>query len=81
MSRSTTWVIGIVITLLLVGSVAYPNRETIVLKMPGFTMKQLRPVGPFQDITWSTGTAVVAKPGINTHQYRQGFVATRYPRR
>ena len=49
------WGTGILITLFLAGSVVYINREKLVLKVVGFAVKQRIPVGPYQEISWSTG--------------------------
>ncbi|MCB1690290.1 MAG: sulfatase-like hydrolase/transferase, partial [Halioglobus sp.] len=56
MTRSKKWLIGSIITLVALGLVVYPNRESIVLNTLSFALKQLRPVGAFQEIAWSTGT-------------------------
>jgi arylsulfatase A-like enzyme len=55
MHRFIKWGTGILITLFLAGSVVYINRETLVLKVVGFAVKQRIPVGPYQEISWSTG--------------------------
>ena len=55
MSRSARWGIGIVAVIFLMGSFAYVNREEIVLKLVGFAVKRRIPVGPYQEIDWSTG--------------------------
>jgi hypothetical protein len=55
MKRSGKWSLGIIVALVLVGSLVYVNRESIVLGAVGFMVKQRTPVGPFQDVTWSTG--------------------------
>ncbi|CAA0102667.1 Arylsulfatase [Halioglobus japonicus] len=55
MKRSKKWIIGIVTTVVVVGLVVYPNRESIVLNVLSFALKNYRPVGPTQEIAWSTG--------------------------
>ncbi len=55
MSRSARWGIGVVAALVLIGSFAYVNREEIVLKLVGFAVKRRVPVGPYQQISWSSG--------------------------
>jgi arylsulfatase A-like enzyme len=55
MKPSARWSLGIIASLLLLGSVAYINREAVVLKALGFAVKQRMPVGPFQEVSWSTG--------------------------
>ncbi len=39
----------------LLGTFAYANREAIVLKLVGFAVKRRIPVGPHQEVAWSTG--------------------------
>jgi uncharacterized sulfatase len=60
MKRSKKWIIGIV--LLAICLLVYLNREVIVLQMVGSVVKYRQPVGPFQDITWSTGSDPQALP-------------------
>ncbi len=55
MKRSARWSLAIIASLLLLGSVAYINREAVVLKALSFAVKQRMPVGPFQEVSWSTG--------------------------
>jgi uncharacterized sulfatase len=55
MSRGFKWGIGVVAVLFLVGSFAYVNREAIALKLVGIAVKRRIPVGPYQEISWSTG--------------------------
>jgi len=39
----------------LLGTFAYANREAIVLKLVGFAVKRRIPVGPHEEVAWSTG--------------------------
>lgn len=55
MKRSAKWLVGITLSVLVIGSAAYSERETIVLAAVGYLAQQRLPVGPHQDITWSTG--------------------------
>ena len=55
MSRGARWRVGIVVVLFLIGAFAYVNREEIVLKLVGIAVKRRTPVGPYQEIVWSTG--------------------------
>jgi arylsulfatase A-like enzyme len=55
MGRKGKWGVGIAAVLVLGGLLAYENREAIVLKVLGVVVKQRTPVGPFQEIVWSTG--------------------------
>jgi arylsulfatase A-like enzyme len=56
MSRGARWGIWIAVIVALAGLLGYVNREVIVLKTVGFVAKQLIPVGPFEQVTWSTGS-------------------------
>jgi len=55
MSRGARWGVGVVVVLFLMGALAYVNREAIVLKLVGIAVKRRTPVGPYQEIAWSTG--------------------------
>ncbi len=55
MSRGLKWGGVIVAALLLIGAVAFVQREEIVLALVGFMIKQRVPVGPNQDVSWSAG--------------------------
>ena len=55
MTRGKKWAVGIVITAVVLGLVVYPNRESIVLNLLSFALKQYRPVGETQEVVWSTG--------------------------
>ena len=55
MSRSAKWGAGGVAVLFLIGAFAYVNREAIALKLVGLAVKRRVPVGPYQEIAWSTG--------------------------
>jgi uncharacterized sulfatase len=55
MSRIASWGIGVVVVLALVGALAWINREDIALAAVGFAAKRRTPVGPFQEVAWSTG--------------------------
>ena len=50
------WAAGVLVALLLVGTVLFVQRERIVLALVGYMVKQRVPVGPNQDIAWSSGT-------------------------
>ncbi len=54
MSRRARWGVGVVVFFLMV-AFAYVNREEIVLTLIGIAVKQRTPVGPYQEIAWSTG--------------------------
>lgn len=55
MSRGARWGVGVVVVLFLIGAIAYVNREEIVLELVGIAVKRRTPVGPYQEIVWSTG--------------------------
>jgi arylsulfatase A-like enzyme len=55
MSRIAKWGTGAVAALVLIGSFAYVNRAAIALKLVGIAIERRTPMGPYQDITWSTG--------------------------
>jgi hypothetical protein len=55
MSRIARWGAGGVAVLFLIGAFAYVNREAIALKLVGLAVKRRVPVGPYQEIAWSTG--------------------------
>lgn len=55
MGRTTKWGTAIAIAVV-VTALLYTYREPIVLNAVGFLVKQRVPVGPFQEIAWSTGT-------------------------
>jgi uncharacterized sulfatase len=55
MSRGLKWGGGILAALLVIGAVAFVQREEIVLALVGFMVKQRIPVGPNQDVSWSSG--------------------------
>ena len=55
MSRGAKWGVGLLAALLLIGAVAFVNREEILLGLVGFVIKQRVPVGPNQDVAWSSG--------------------------
>jgi uncharacterized sulfatase len=54
-TRGTRWAIAVPVVLLALGSLAYVNREAIVLSAVGFAVAQREPVGPFQEVSWSAG--------------------------
>jgi uncharacterized sulfatase len=49
------WVSGILAVLLLVVAIAVPNSVQIALALVGLLARQLVPIGPNQDITWTSG--------------------------
>jgi len=64
MGRNAKWGTGIAVVLALSGLLLYSNREVLVLKAVGLLIKQRIPVGPFQEIPWSTGTDSLSRvPG------------------
>jgi len=56
MRRAAKWVTGVVAFIVLAGSLAYVYRAEIALGVVGFMIKRRVPVGPYQEISWSTGT-------------------------
>ncbi len=56
MSRGTRRGVGIIAVLLAVATLAYVNRMEIALGLVGMAIKQRIPVGPNQEVTWSSGT-------------------------
>ena len=56
MSRIVRLGTGTLVTLLVLGALVYMNREPIALKLIGMVIQQQSPVGPFQEVEWSTGT-------------------------
>ena len=55
MSRRTKWLVGTLAGLALVLAVAYASRVEIALAVVGYLAQQRMPVGPNQDIAWSSG--------------------------
>jgi hypothetical protein len=55
MSQGLKWTGGILAALVLVGTVAFVQREKIALGLVGFLVEQRLPVGPNQDVSWSSG--------------------------
>ncbi|MBW2314246.1 MAG: sulfatase-like hydrolase/transferase [Deltaproteobacteria bacterium] len=55
MNRIARWGAGGMVIAFLLGTFAYANREAIVLKLVGFAVKRRIPVGPHQEVAWSTG--------------------------
>ncbi len=55
MTRRRKLGVGIVAGILLLGALAFANRETILLKVVGYAVQQRVPVGPQQPVVWSTG--------------------------
>jgi hypothetical protein len=53
--RILKWVSGILAFLLLVVAIAVPNSIQIALALSSMLARQLVPIGPNQDITWSSG--------------------------
>jgi uncharacterized sulfatase len=63
MGRNAKWGTAIAITVALTG-LLYAYREPLVLNAVGFMVKQRVDAGPFQQLTWSTGTDVQGRaPG------------------
>lgn len=55
MTRSIKWLFGLIVSLVLILALAYPNREGIVMGLAGIALDLGQPVGPNQDIRWSGG--------------------------
>lgn len=55
MSKRARWAAGILLILLMVGSVAYANRMEIVLAVVRVAMARSNPVAPNRAVDWSTG--------------------------
>jgi len=55
MSRGARRAIGVLLALFLVGSMVYVNRMEIALDLISLAVKWRDPVGPNQDVDWSTG--------------------------
>ncbi|MBW2446710.1 MAG: sulfatase-like hydrolase/transferase [Deltaproteobacteria bacterium] len=55
MNRIARWGAGGMVIAFLLGTFAYANREAIVLKLVGFAVKRRIPVGPHEEVAWSTG--------------------------
>ncbi len=55
MTKSRKWTIAVVVMVAL-GSLVYAKREAIVLKLVGIMVKRRVPVGPYQEIAWSSGS-------------------------
>ncbi|UCE88077.1 MAG: hypothetical protein JSU66_11110, partial [Deltaproteobacteria bacterium] len=55
MSRGLKWGSGVVAILFLLATVAFVQRQEIALALVGFMVQQRVPVGPNQDIAWSSG--------------------------
>ncbi len=49
------WGIAVVLVFLLAGSLAWVKREAIALRLVGMSIDRRMPIGPHQEITWSTG--------------------------
>ncbi|MGH0028906.1 MAG: sulfatase-like hydrolase/transferase [Myxococcota bacterium] len=56
MSRGMKWTAGVLAVVVLLGGVVVFRGEQIALGLVGFLVKQRTPVGPNQDVPWSTGT-------------------------
>jgi arylsulfatase A-like enzyme len=52
--RALKWVSGIVAVLFVVVAIAIPNSAEIALALGGLLARQLVPIGPNQDVTWSS---------------------------
>jgi len=62
MTKRTQWLTGIVIGLIVVLTMAYVYRTDVALGAVGTLMQVLMPVGPNQDVTWSTGEDPLDRP-------------------
>ena len=56
MGARARWSIAVVTVLLVIGAFAYVNRTEILLKGISIAIKRRVPVGPYQDVAWSTGS-------------------------
>ncbi len=56
MSRRLRWAISILALLLLIGAVVFERRVEIALALLRVAMERRVPVGPNQDVSWSTGS-------------------------
>ncbi|MDX1578670.1 MAG: sulfatase-like hydrolase/transferase, partial [Gemmatimonadota bacterium] len=54
-SRRLKWAGGILAVLLVLGALAFHKRVEIALALVGFAIEQRLPVGPNQDVAWSSG--------------------------
>ncbi len=54
MTRGRKWTIALVVVVA-IGSLIYAKREAIVLKLVGSMVKRRVPVGPYREVTWSSG--------------------------
>jgi len=55
MRRFARWLGTIVVVVALLGAIAYVNREAIMLTAVGFAVKNRVPVGPNEEVNWSSG--------------------------
>tara|TARA_R110002124_G_scaffold16165_15_gene69490 strand:- start:6529 stop:8190 length:1662 start_codon:yes stop_codon:yes gene_type:complete len=62
MNRIGKWIIGAVVTLLVVGAVGFQYREALALKVVGYLMDKRLNVGPFQEVVWATGPDSQGRP-------------------
>ena len=56
------WAAGVLAVLLLLGAVAFVQREEIVLALVGAMMERRLPVGPNQDVAWASGSDPLGRP-------------------
>ena len=62
MTKRTQWLIGIVISFAMILAVTYVYRTDVALGSVSVLMKFFLPVGPSQDVTWSTGPDPLNRP-------------------
>ena len=62
MSRGLKWASGTLAVLLLLVAIAIPYRAEILLGLVGFVSTLALPVGPNQDVTWSSGPDPRGRP-------------------
>ena len=62
MSRLARWRLGGVALLILVGAVAYLNREALALGLLSLATDQRYQVGPYQEVVWSKGEDPEGRP-------------------
>ena len=56
------WAAGVLAVLLLLGAVAFVQREEIALALVGLMMERRLPVGPNQDVAWASGSDPLGRP-------------------
>jgi len=62
MRRGSKWIAGIGAALVVVATLAFVYRVEIALSVVGYMVKQRVPVGPNQDVSWSSGPDPLGRP-------------------